>query len=44
VPICVPEQVPVTVNQCVARLVAKQVPVQQCTMVPVAVPACLTCP
>ena len=26
------------------RLVARQVPVQTCTMVPVAVPACLTCP
>jgi hypothetical protein len=44
VPICIPEQVPVTVNRCVARCVPRQVAMQQCTMVPVAAPACLTCP
>ena len=38
------KQVPVTYNRCVARVVARQVPVQVCTMVPVAVPQCLTCP
>jgi len=42
--VMIPEQVPVTVNRCVARVVPRQVAVQQCTMVPVAVPACLTCP
>jgi hypothetical protein len=43
VPVCVPEQVPVTYNRCVAKVVARQVAVQTCTMVPVAVPACATC-
>ena len=44
VPVSIPEQVPVTYNRCVARQVARQVAVQTCTMVPVAVPRCLTCP
>jgi hypothetical protein len=43
VPVCVPEQVPVTVNRVVAKVVPRTVAVQQCTMVPVVVPTCLTC-
>jgi hypothetical protein len=33
----------VTVNRVVARQVARTVAVQQCTMVPVVTPTCLTC-
>jgi hypothetical protein len=43
VPVCVPEQVPVTVNRCVARVVPRTIAVQQCTLVPVAVPTCMGC-
>ena len=32
-----------TVNRVVARQVARTVAVQQCTMVPVVTPTCLTC-
>jgi len=39
----VPEAVPVTVNRVVAQVVPRQIAVQQCTYVPVAVPACLSC-
>ena len=43
VPVAVPEQVPVTYNPC--RPDGRPpVAVQTCTMVPVAVPQCLTCP
>jgi hypothetical protein len=43
VPVTVAEQVPVTVNRSVARIIPRTVAVQQCTMVPVAVPTCLSC-
>ncbi len=43
IPICIPEQVPVTLTRCVARQVARQIPVQTCTYVPVAVPTCFSC-
>jgi hypothetical protein len=39
----VAEQVPVTMNRVVPRTVARTVAVQECTMVPVVVPACMTC-
>jgi hypothetical protein len=41
--VCVAEQVPVTVNRCVTRVVPRQIAVQQCTMVPVVVPTCQAC-
>jgi hypothetical protein len=43
VPTSVCEQVPVTVEQCVARRVLRPVTLQQCVAVPVTAPACLTC-
>jgi len=43
VPVCVAEQVPVTMNRVIPRTVSRTVALQQCTMVPVAVPSCMTC-
>jgi hypothetical protein len=43
VPVSVPEEVPVTINRSVARVVPRTIVVQQTTLVPVAVPTCLTC-
>jgi hypothetical protein len=43
VAVSVPEEVPVTINRCVARVVPRQIAVQQTTYVPVAVPTCLSC-
>jgi hypothetical protein len=42
VAVSVPEEVPVTLNRCVARLVPRQVAVQRTTFVPVVVPTCLS--
>jgi hypothetical protein len=44
VPVTVAEQVPVTVTRAVPRTIARTIAVQQCTMVPVVVPSCMTCP
>ena len=41
--IVIAEQVPVTINRSVARVIPRQVAVQQCTLVPIAVPTCLSC-
>ena len=38
-----PNRFPCHVNRCVARVVPRQIAVQQTTYVPVVVPTCLTC-